>query len=433
MSRPRARHAGNEAARGISISSPSCKKLLYWLLSLSVLWALIINLGAGSSALFDVVGMQQQQQAEDHTHATPNLETTILGLRNSTAHQLQTTKILNGGIINKTMAPDTTTNGGNSSLERNKRMAARSVSLQGATCGAHAIQADPITLPQDVEGSRPPWCLDIPKVDSGPHFLGMILHVRIYAYDKPKLSHLDLAHWLTYHRYAGVEKVYLFDTYLNESEKLTNNAHIRASIQSGFVHYTDFHDVAMADATRPGGRQHLTKVQTPSYTVAQELAVNETRWCAFTDMDEYPFVNSLNDTRPGFFARFIAKKERAMNCITHFQMKNFLVEGGRGDFSKGPMLIQQIPRLDKIESNRLRKQIVRLDAAKEHGVHGSNVNFGNKHVLDEKGIMMKHFWGGRKLDWRRVDELSDEEREKLYGHTTSNDMGGIPEQVLRCF
>jgi hypothetical protein len=32
-----------------------------------------------------------------------------------------------------------------------------------------------------------------------------------------------------------------------------------------------------------------------------------------------------------------------------------------------------------------------------------------------------------------VDELPEDEREVLYNETIPNDMGKIPEQVLRCF
>jgi hypothetical protein len=97
------------------------------------------------------------------------------------------------------------------------------------------------------------------------------------------------------------------------------------------------------------------------------------------------------------------------------------------------MLIQQVPRIDKSVGNALAKQLVRTDAARLHGVHASSLRFGSTAVFSASEIMMKHFWGGRALGWRRVDELPEHERQVLYEKTIPNDMGKIPEQVLRCF
>jgi hypothetical protein len=59
-------------------------------------------------------------------------------------------------------------------------------------------------------------------------------------------------------------------------------------------------------------------------------------------------------------------------------MMNVIVHGERGDESKGPMLIQQVDRIDNTagQTNALVKQIVRLDAARRHDMHTSRVNFG---------------------------------------------------------
>jgi hypothetical protein len=79
------------------------------------------------------------------------------------------------------------------------------------------------------------------------------------------------------------------------------------------------------------------------------------------------------------------------------------------------------------------KQLVRSDAAKRHDIHTSALRFGSTLTLNASEIVMKHFWGGRALGWRRVDELPEDEREVLYNETIPNDMGKIPEQVFRCF
>jgi hypothetical protein len=94
----------------------------------------------------------------------------------------------------------------------------------------------------------------------------------------------------------------------------------------------------------------LTNAQKPAFLNGQNLAENETRWCGFLDMDEYASV--IGDETPGFFARYLARKEQAQEgvdaCrrVTQYKMQNYIVQGGR-EYGKGPMLIQQVPRIGK--------------------------------------------------------------------------------------
>jgi hypothetical protein len=69
-----------------------------------------------------------------------------------------------------------------------------------------------------------------------------------------------------------------------------------------------------------------------------------------TLMDKYAYV--IGDELPGFFARYLARKEQAQEgvdaCrrVTQYKMQNYIVQGGR-EYGKGPMLIQQVPRIGK--------------------------------------------------------------------------------------
>lgn len=283
----------------------------------------------------------------------------------------------------------------------------------------------------DENGTRPGWCLDqrVPRDDV---FLAAVTHARLYPEnDKPKLDATDLAHWLTYYRYAGVEKVYLYDSYQLPHEQFENNTLLAAGIESGFIEYIDWSNHSTANTATFG--------QIDAYQDAQKRA--KARWMTFTDMDEYPYRAA--DTDEGFLARFIMTLEQneetsgVAPCerATQYKMKNVIVHGTRGDFTKGPMLIQQVDRIDRTKdaTNSLTKQIVRLDAGLKHIIHTSQTKWGMTQTLKPDELLMKHFWGGRVYNWKRTEHLSKSEQDRLFNTTNQNDMADLPSRVLQCF
>mmetsp|Transcript_29161 Transcript_29161/g.93347 ORF Transcript_29161/g.93347 Transcript_29161/m.93347 type:complete len:541 (-) Transcript_29161:284-1906(-) len=314
-------------------------------------------------------------------------------------------------------------------------------------CGKDAVRPSIKHLspshPSVAEGNRPFWCLDQPAPPmSSPVYLAAAVHVRLYPDDLAGLNPLDLAHWLTYYRYSGVERVFLYDTWLNNGESFRDFEPIKAGIDSGYVQYVDWHATA-ARNIKPGGgvrMPHIAAVQEPATNDAQRLAGGNVRWMTHTDMDEYPFVEE--DNAPGFLARTILraeKKETVANVSpdarnTQYKLANIIVQGGRGNTTLGPMLIQQVTRRFTSTINALVKQIVRVDAAKRHHVHWSELTCGKTKLFDSGDkIRMNHFWGGRGLGWKMISELTPEKKRELYGKSVENDLKGIPEQVLRCF
>ena len=104
---------------------------------------------------------------------------------------------------------------------------------------------------------RPPaWCPAAPLVTnrsrSRPFFLVAALHVRLYDSDPAKLTVDDLLHWLAWHRYGGVEKVFVYDAHLRESERFGGEPRIRAAARSGFLEYVDWGAVARRNVRADG-------------------------------------------------------------------------------------------------------------------------------------------------------------------------------------
>jgi hypothetical protein len=77
-----------------------------------------------------------------------------------------------------------------------------------------------VPLTESMHPPRPQWCLDQPaKNESEPVYLGAVIPVRIWPHtDLANLTFIDLPHWMTYMRYAGVERIYDYDCYHNNQK-----------------------------------------------------------------------------------------------------------------------------------------------------------------------------------------------------------------------
>jgi hypothetical protein len=303
---------------------------------------------------------------------------------------------------------------------------------------------------------RPSWCLDQPaKNASEPVYLGAAIHTRIYPHtDLANLTFDDLAHWMTYVRYSGVERVYLYDTYQRRWEKTLQHPAIQAGVDSNFIVYVDWSSVALANTNPKTGKRkgdHLAKVQVPAFTDAQQRAVDTVRWMTFTDMDE--FIYAPNDESPGFLYRFLQRSD-PMNTTTEttttsstaatsaagtsspnttqWFVQNILADGGR-DPSLGPTLMQQVPRIGTSAANHLGKQIVKLQATKAHGVHTSSTNFGESTTAPADELYMRHLLGGRRTKWKMLAQMEEEAKEKVLQNSIPNNMTHLAEQILKCF
>ena len=159
-------------------------------------------------------------------------------------------------------------------------------------CGSKAALA-PAWVPRWTDADQSPeWCLGYPASPRGkqtPVFLSAHLYIRVYAADRSALTKLDLAHWLTYYRYAGFERVYIYDCYLYKWEKVDEYPPIAQAIESGFVVYVDWHEGAKANYNYAKDEQrgsHMNNVQYPASEDVMKQYGEETRWMSFMDMDE---------------------------------------------------------------------------------------------------------------------------------------------------
>ena len=110
-----------------------------------------------------------------------------------------------------------------------------------------------------------------------------------------------------------------------------------------------------------------------------------------------------------------------------------MAQGGR-DPALGPLLIQQVPRIDLSVESQHSKQIVFLQATEKHGVHRSALKVGqNSEIPPHSQLQMRHFIGGRNYNWKTIQQMNERQRQKFLDTTKPNDMSYVAEQILKCF
>ena len=271
---------------------------------------------------------------------------------------------------------------------------------------------------------RPGFCADAPLVANRsrarPFFLVAALHLRLYADDPAGLTIVDFMHWLTWHRFAGVERVFVFDAHVKESERFGSHAAVRGAVDSGFLTYVDWGDVAKRNVRDDGSlrARHVAAVQLPAMVEAWRLARDEAKWMLFIDVDEYAQVPGAA-AEPGFLARRVRDVGRRSNSrgrpvrVSQIVFPTVIFEGPR-DAARGPMLAQQVSRARDARHNKsATKSAVRLDALAEVNVHRSSVDFGETVALDRSRAFVGHYHAGRTVGFKGA----------FYGESGADDYG----------
>lgn len=178
------------------------------------------------------------------------------------------------------------------------------------------------------------WTNRAPKP---PYFLATVLSMRIYEADKAKLTTKELKMWLQYQRYAGVEHVYVYDSWLHKNESQLNA--LKPFLEDGYVTYTNWHshNPFTTRGTLVKALQH-----------AVDNFANETLWQVSNDIDEYPF--SPRDTASGFLYRYVKDFSNLHPEVSEITMENFLFLGKPLDKE---LMIERVLRRTPKPSNNL--------------------------------------------------------------------------------
>ncbi len=217
-----------------------------------------------------------------------------------------------------------------------------------------------------------------------PFYLTAVLLVRIYESDKANLTSREMLQWLEYLRYAGVEHVYVYDAWVHHEE--SQEPVLSTLINKGFVTYIDWHE---------HNPYTIASTQVAAYQHCIDQYSNETTWQTAIDIDEYPFAP--NDTKPGFFHRFVQhiEKSQVFKDVTEVSMENFLYLGKP---LKRLFLIDRVRRRVPQPANILVKPVYKPKHVRAQ-VHHNTLKKGRAMNASPKELRMNHYWGARLQDW----------------------------------
>lgn len=246
----------------------------------------------------------------------------------------------------------------------------------------------------------PEWCPDqtaAPANTTRPHLLASCVYTRIYANDLSAISKLDVLHWMTYYRYAGVQHIYIYDCWCKPGEQLRD--WLQPAIDAGFVTYNDWHNASMLMEADPKA-DHISVVEVPARAHCQKHYGDLFTWVLHTDVDEFPFAS--HDTRPGFLTRFLRSEYvRSQPQTVEHTMDNYIMLGWR-NYTRGPCVLQQVQRRTVEIGNLLVKPIVLSRAIAVPSVHHNQLKSGNTVLIPSHILAMRHYWGGRMQSWQPV-------------------------------
>jgi hypothetical protein len=262
--------------------------------------------------------------------------------------------------------------------------------------------------------TSPPWWCPNQQPPTEPNnsmlLIASCMYVRIYANDLSANSRLDLLHWLAYHRYAGVERVYLYDCWRAHGENLKE--WLQPAIDAGYVVYTDWHDISMKMIDNPHG-DHITIVEVPARAHCIQNYGHLFTWVLHTDMDEFLF--SEKDIEEGFLKRFLqsAYVTERPEIVEH-TVQNYLMLDWR-NYSQGSSVFQQVLRRTKQPGNNLVKPIVLSSKVLVPSVHHNILKHGTSQDVPPDILAMNHYWGGRLQGWK--PEMSEDLQRKTEVYT----------------
>ena len=215
-----------------------------------------------------------------------------------------------------------------------------------------------------------------------PFFLTAVLLVRIYKKDKAKLTTRELRQWLQYLRYAGVEHVYVYDAWMDESESQLKSLDV--FVRDGFITYIDWHT---------HNPYSIRGTQVAAYQHCIDNYSKENYWQVAIDIDEYPF--SLSDTEPGFLYRYVKHFSNYHPQVSEITMQNYLFLGKPLDRE---FLIDRLFRRTHQQANNLVKPIYKPGHVRAE-VHHNYLRRGRTMNAPSSELRMNHYWGARLQNW----------------------------------
>eukprot|EP00730_Choanoeca_flexa_P006477 TRINITY_DN12159_c0_g5_i1.p1 TRINITY_DN12159_c0_g5~~TRINITY_DN12159_c0_g5_i1.p1 ORF type:complete len:445 (+),score=87.03 TRINITY_DN12159_c0_g5_i1:293-1627(+) len=247
--------------------------------------------------------------------------------------------------------------------------------------------------------NRPEYCINRPG-KTPPYYVTMFLLGHMSSVGRTNLSGTDIAMWMTYYRYAGIDHIYFCDM-VGDDPRYSLADYLRPAVRSGFLTYENCHDKQVKWAK--AASQRVMGVLHPARQSAFDRYGPEVSWMGIMDMDEYVVVGG--DQAPGFIARKIKAMSEKDESIGEFGMSNYFMHGFRNT-SAGLSLLRQVTmRTKEIGGgyNGRIKAFAQPKAVQSAAIHGSSLKAGyRQELLKHPEMYQAHFWAARLLGYKNI-------------------------------
>jgi hypothetical protein len=212
-------------------------------------------------------------------------------------------------------------------------------------------------------------------------YVAAIVKLRIYDDDPARLTAAEVVQWIQFHRIAGVDQIFLCDSY--ESVHETVLPHIWPLVESGVVEYYNFSEFAAPHVSDPLIAQSWCYAQ-----VAQQKGFDY-EWVMTTDIDEYVATIGGRDNGPGFIRRRLME---AADNVSTVVLENFLMQGLFDDNEE--LLIKRVKHRNKEAARGQRKYFTRPARTSSYDVHHPEIQSGIG-IVNRSALSFLHVWGPR--------------------------------------
>lgn len=233
-----------------------------------------------------------------------------------------------------------------------------------------------------VRGSCPERC---PRNAAPPARVNVaaVVKVRIYDSDPARLTAAELVQWIQFHRLAGVQRVFVCDSFVASQPHESVLPALWPLVRSGVVEYFNFSEFAPPFMNDP------LIAQSHCYNVVPLAGAVD--WVTTIDMDEYVFCPS--DAEPGFIARRLAE---VADDVSTLVLENYLMHDLFN--ASEELLIRRVRRRNRQAARGLTKYFTRPDRTLDYDVHHPTLRSG-RGIVNGSALAFLHAWGPRAFGW----------------------------------
>lgn len=208
------------------------------------------------------------------------------------------------------------------------------------------------------------------------------LKVRIYDSDAARISAYELIQWVQFHRLAGIDRIYLCDSFDSRFPHEAVLPYVWPLVRAGVIEYYNFSSFAPPFMVNP------LIAQAHCYHLLLRGNESEMAWATTIDVDEY--VVSPGDPKPGYIRRML---DALPESVMALMMENFIMHGVPDPNEE--LLINRVKQRAREPMQGLTKYFARPQRVLSYDVHRIALDPSDDVRMNRSALFFLHAWGSR--------------------------------------